>query len=172
MPEHASELILVTTEFPDSETISALSQNDNPVKLLKWHPTLDISKHLRPPKLAHVRPHSITYEQALSGINVQIPGTPFMRHGDTLVFNWGLNQSSTHLLLRTITKNSTVRVLCISYDLMTEPHVGLVDVWYEVYRGAFLIGISGATRVRVNPPLTLSAADWVDPVTPPENSGT
>ena len=130
---------LQSTMVPDDET------SDPPV----WHPEVNISRSLKAPKLAHVRPNSITYEQALNGINVQIPGTPAMKFGDNLVFYWGLNKSSTKLLLPSINKQTTVRVLCISYSLMNHQHFGQVELYYEVHRGPFLVGVSPKTRVTV-----------------------
>lgn len=129
----------------EADVASDDEESDTPI----WHPSVNISRNLKPPKLAHVRPHSITYEQAHGGINVQIPGTPAMHFGDILVFYWGLNKSSTRLLLRTITKQTTARVLCVSYDLMTHLHFGPVEVYYEVHRGPYLVGISPITHVTV-----------------------
>jgi hypothetical protein len=114
------------------------------------HPELNISRHLKAPKLSHVKPNTVTYEQAHAGVNVNIPGSDKMRLGDTLMFYWGQNKSSTRIHLRTITKDSTVRVLCISYELIAHLQYGLVDVYYEVHRDQYLIGTSPAVRVTVN----------------------
>lgn len=146
-PKYIPDLKAGPTEVlepePDDESSDEFSKP--PIR----HPSLDISRSLRPPKLAHVRPHSITYEQAHGGINVQIPGTSAMHYNDALVFYWGLNKSSTRLLLRTVNKQTTVRVLCVSYDLMTHLHYGPVEVYYEVHRGPYLIGISPTLHVTV-----------------------
>ncbi len=114
------------------------------------HPELNISRHLKAPKLSHVKPNTVTYEQAHAGVNINIPGSEKMRLGDTLVFYWGQNKSSTRIHLRTIDKDSTVRVLCISYDFIAHLHYGLVDVYYEVHRDQQLIGTSPAVRVTVS----------------------
>lgn len=113
------------------------------------HPELNISRYLKAPKLSHVKPNTVTYEQAYAGVNVNIPGSDKMRLGDTLVFYWGQNKSSTQIHLRAINKDSTVRVLCISYDLLAHLQFGLVDVYYEVHRDQYLIGTSAAVRVTV-----------------------
>lgn len=146
-PKYVPDLNTGPAEVPEpaSDDESDNEVRDPPI----WHPKLNISRSLKPPKLAHVRPHSITYEQAHGGINVQIPGTTAMHFNDVLVFYWGLNKSSTRLLLRSITKQSTVRVLCISYDLMTHLHYGPVEVYYEVHRGPYLMGISPILHVTV-----------------------
>lgn len=146
-PKYVPDLNTGPAEVPDPETDN---ESDNEVSNPPiWHPQLNISRNLKPPKLAHVRPHSITNEQAHGGINVQIPGTTAMHFNDVLVFYWGLNKSSTRLLLRSITKQTTVRVLCISYDLMTHLHYGPVEVYYEVHRGPYLVGISPILHVTV-----------------------
>lgn len=114
------------------------------------HPELNISRHLKAPKLSHVKPNTVTYEQAHAGVDVNIPGSDKMRLGDILMFYWGQNKSSTQIHLRTITKDSTVRVLCVSYELIAHLQYGLVDVYYEVHRDQYLIGTSPAVRVTVN----------------------
>jgi hypothetical protein len=145
--EYVPDLNAGPVEVPEPETDdeSDTEVSSPPIR----HPKLDISRNLKPPKLAHVRPHSITYEQAHGGINVQIPGTAAMHFNDVLVFYWGLNKSSTRLLLRSINKQTTVRVLCISYDLMTHLHYGAVEVYYEVHRGPYLVGVSPILHVTV-----------------------
>lgn len=145
--EYVPDLNAGPVEVPEPETDdeSDTEVSSPPIR----HPKLDISRNLKPPKLAHVRPHSITYEQAHGGINVQIPGTAAMHFNDVLVFYWGLNKSCTRLLLRSINKQTTVRVLCISYDLMTHLHYGAVEVYYEVHRGPYLVGVSPILHVTV-----------------------
>ena len=114
------------------------------------HPDLNISRYLKAPRLANVKPNTVSYEQANAGVHINIPGSEKMRLGDTLVFYWGQNKSSTLIRLRDISKDSTVRVLCVSYDLIAQAQYGLVDVYYEVHRDEYLIGTSPAIRVTVN----------------------
>lgn len=151
LPESGNtrELKLVPNNVPAPQTKISM-----PMTYL----ALDISRHLKAPKLSNVKPNTVSYEQAHKGININIPGAAQMRFGDTLVFYWGTNKSSTQLHLRNISKDSTVRVLCISYQFISDPQYGLVDVYYEVHRDHQLIGTSPAVRVTVNrdptPPAT------------------
>lgn len=158
-PEHAPGLKLVSKDLPPPETESP--ETDTPdinCTLPSVHPAADISRYLKAPKLSNVKPNTVSYEQAYKGININIPGSLQMRLGDTLMFYWGQNASSTLIHLRHITKDTTVRVLCVSYQLINEPQFGLVDVYYEVYRDDRLIGTSPAISVTVNgeptPPAT------------------
>lgn len=112
-----------------------------------WAP--NISNTLKPPVLPNVNPRSISQEQAYSGIAVHIPGSPLMEEGDTIVFNWGLHQSSTRIL-HTIGFSKVARVLCIAYGLITPVQYGLVDVYFEVLRRGKRIGTSPALLVTVN----------------------
>ncbi len=122
---------------------------DNPSVI--QHPELNISRHLKAPRLPYVKPYVISHEQAQLGITVNIPGSAHMRFGDILVFYWGRNRSSTTIHLRTITRDSTVRVLCLAYPLINHQQYGPVDVYYEVHRGPFRIGTSETARVVVKP---------------------
>lgn len=133
----------------DTNTLLATESIDTIEVHANERQPLDISRHLRLPRFANIKPNIISHEQALSGIIVNIPGSAMMRFGDTLVFYWGQNKSSTPLLLHTISNDSTVRVLCISYQFITHLQYGLVDVYYEVYRGPQLIGTSPAARITV-----------------------
>lgn len=137
----APELTLVSNNPPPEGADSTVSTQ---------HPDLNISRYLKAPKLANVKPNTVSYEQANAGVHINIPGSEKMRLGDTLVFYWGQNKSSTQIRLRTIDKDSTVRVLCVSYDLLAHVQYGLVDVYYEVHRDQYLIGTSPAVRVTVN----------------------
>lgn len=138
---HTPELKLVPDDAPESGINTSVHTS---------HPTVDISRHLKAPRLSNVKPNTVSYDQAHKGININIPGAAQMRFGDTLVFHWGQNESSTQLLLRNITRESTVRVLCISYELITHAHYGVVDVFYEVHRDHQLIGTSPVVKVTVN----------------------
>jgi hypothetical protein len=123
-------------------------------------PTLefpDISSGLKPPVLPHVKPEAISYEQAHAGVGVHIPGSGLMQPGDELVFYWGVNSSSTTILLNTVTANSTVRVLCISYHFIECVQYGLVELYFEVYRDQHLIGTSPALMVTVNRNVSVTA---------------
>lgn len=139
--EHSQELKLVPNDAPPPD-------NNGPSTML--HPTVEISRQLRAPRLGNVKPNIVSYQQAHKGVNINIPGSAQMRFGDTLVFYWGTNKSSTQLHMRTINKDSTVRVLCISYDLVSDPQYGLVDVYYQVHRHGYLIGTSPTIRVTVH----------------------
>lgn len=133
-------------------------------------PVVDISRHLRAPKLSNVKPNTVTFEQAYSGVNVNIPGSVQMRMGDTLVFQWGTIRSSTRLHLRKITKDSTVRVLCVSYEFITEPEYGLLEVFYEVHRDEQLIGTSPVIKVTVKGDPTPPAAPRQKKAKPQDNN--
>lgn len=122
---------------------------DNPPVI--QHPELNISSHLKAPKLPYVKPYVISHEQAQLGITINIPGSAHMRFGDRLVFYWGRNRSSTTIHLRTITKDTTVRVLCVAYPLINHPQFGPVDVYYEIHRGPYRVGTSQTARVVVRP---------------------
>lgn len=122
---------------------------DNPPVI--QHPELNISRHLKAPRLPYIKPYVISHEQAQLGITVNIPGSTHMRFGDRLVFHWGRNRSSTTIHLRTITRDTTVRVLCVAYPLINHPQYGPVDVYYEIHRGPFRIGTSQTARVVVKP---------------------
>ena len=148
--EHSQELKLVPNEMPPPDHASS------PM----LHPTVDISRQLKAPRLGNVKPNTVSYQQAHKGININIPGSAQMRFGDTLAFYWGSNKSSTQLHMRTINKDSTVRVLCISYDLLSDPQYGLVDVYYEVHRNGYLIGTSPTIKVTVH-------SDPTTPTPPP-----
>lgn len=139
--EHNREIKLVPNDVPTKK------DNDASPTL---HPTVEISRQLKAPRLANVKPNTVSYQQAHKGVHINIPGSAQMRFGDTLVFYWGVNKSSTQIHLRTITKESTVRVLCISYEFLTYPQFGLVDVYYEVHRDKYLIGTSPVIRVTVH----------------------
>jgi hypothetical protein len=139
--ENAPELTLVSTNSHPEGADSTVSIQ---------HPDLNISRYLKAPRLANVKPNTVSYEQANAGVHINIPGSEKMRLGDTLVFYWGQNKSSTLIRLRSISKDSTVRVLCVSYDLIAQVQYGLVDVYYEVHRDQYLIGTSPAVRVTVN----------------------
>lgn len=110
----------------------------------------DISDTLKAPFLPHVNPDAISYEQAHAGVCVHIPGSALMSSGDELVFYWGMNSSTTPLLISAATANTTVRVLCITYNFIEYVQYGLVDVYYEIYRDQYLIGTSPVLMVNVN----------------------
>jgi hypothetical protein len=171
-PEHAPGLKLLSKDVPPPETEApetAVSETAAPEinsTSPSLHPVADISRHLKAPKLSNVKPNTISYEQAYKGININIPGSVQMRLGDTLMFYWGQNASSTRIHLRHITRDTTVRVLCVSYQLINEPQFGLVDVYYEVYRDDQLIGTSPAIRVTVNHEPTPPATPKRIPKTP------
>lgn len=113
-----------------------------------WAP--NISNTLKAPLLPNVNPESISHAQAHAGICVHLPGSPLMEEGDTIVFHWGLNQSSTRIL-HAVGFSSTVRVLCVAYNFIAHIQYGLVDVYFEVFRCGKLIGTSPAALVTVNP---------------------
>jgi hypothetical protein len=110
----------------------------------------DISDSLKAPFLPHVNPDAISYEQVHTGVCVHIPGSAKMLFGDELVFYWGVNSSSTPILLKHVNSNSVVRVLCVSYHFIGCVQYGLVDLYVEVYRDQHLIGTSPALVVTVN----------------------
>jgi hypothetical protein len=132
-----------------SSEVLPVTPVDNPPVI--QHPELNISRHLKAPRLPYVKPYVISHEQAQLGITVNIPGSAHMRFGDRLVFYWGRNRSSTTIHLRTIPRDTTVRVLCVAYPLINHPQYGPVDVYYEIIRGPFLIGTSQTARVVVKP---------------------
>lgn len=130
-------------QSPDNQQrSSALSAPHRP-----WAP--NISNTLKAPHLPGVDPANISHDQAYAGISVHIPGSPLMEEGDTIVFHWGMNQSSTRIL-HAVGFSSTVRVLCIAYNFIQHLQFGLVDVYFEVFRRGKRIGISPATLVTVN----------------------
>jgi hypothetical protein len=108
----------------------------------------DISNTLQAPRLPNLDPQNISHAQAWAGICIHIPGSPRMAEGDTIVFHWGLNRSSTRIM-HAVGMNATVRVLCIAYSFVSHVQYGLVDVYFEVYRRGKKIGTSPATRVIV-----------------------
>lgn len=149
--EHHSELILVSDDLPPT-----IDKPSSPA----LHPTVEISRQLKAPRLGNVKPNTVSFQQAHKGVSINIPGSAQMRFGDTLVFYWGANKSSTQIHLRTVTKDTTVRVLCISYGFLTYQQFGLVDVYYEVHRDQYLIGSSPVIRVTVQ-------SEPTPPTTPP-----
>lgn len=112
-----------------------------------WAP--NISNTLKAPLLPNVNPNSISHAQAYEGIAVHIPGSPLMEEGDTIVFHWGLNESSTRVL-HAVGFSVTVRVLCVTYSFIAHLQYGLVDVYFDVLRNGKLIGTSPAVLVTVN----------------------
>lgn len=110
----------------------------------------DISHDLKAPFLPHIKAEIISYDQVHAGVCVHIPGSALMLCGDELVFYWGVNSSSTPILLNSIGANSVVRVLCITYNFIECVQYGLVDVYFEVYRDQYLIGTSPTLMVTVN----------------------
>lgn len=122
---------------------AALSRPHRP-----WAP--NISNMLKAPVLPNVNPRNISHGQAYAGIAVHIPGSPLMEEGDTIVFHWGMNESSTRIL-HAVGFSATVRVLCITYNFIEHMQFGLVDVYFEVYRRGKLIGTSPAELVTVHP---------------------
>ncbi|HEX8592238.1 MAG TPA: hypothetical protein VF682_02985 [Pseudomonas sp.] len=111
---------------------------------------LDISHDLKAPFLPNLESDVISHEQVHIGVGIHLAGSALMLPGDELVFYWGVNSSSTTLLLNNITSSSTVRVLCITYHFIEVPQYGVVDLYFEVYRDQYLIGTSPALMVTVN----------------------
>ncbi|WP_024695926.1 hypothetical protein [Pseudomonas syringae] len=109
----------------------------------------DISETLKAPILPNVNPDAITQEQAFAGISVHIPGSIRLCEDDVIHFYWGKNSSVTKVYHR-VGANSIVRVLCISYNFLPFLHYGLVDLYYEVYRGQHMLGTSPVLKVTVN----------------------
>lgn len=137
------------------------SKNEQPSRDLSpphrpWAP--NISNTLKAPLLPNVNPQNISHAQAHAGISVHLPGSPLMEEGDTIVFHWGLNQSSTRIL-HAVGFSSTVRVLCVAYTFLAHVQYGLVDVYFEVFRRGKLIGTSPAALVTVNPDESVKAAE-------------
>jgi hypothetical protein len=139
-PTCATELKPVAHHWPDNPLAMATH----------WPPVPDISHDLRAPVLPNANPDAISHEEAHAGVSIHLPGSSLMQYGDTLMFYWGLNDSSTQLRLNHVTAGSTVRVLCISYHFINYVQYGLVDLYFEVYRNHQRIGTSPTLRVTVN----------------------
>ncbi|WP_240500469.1 hypothetical protein [Pseudomonas syringae] len=141
-------------ETPPTNNTDKNKQQETPsanVDKPQAQPTFgDISDSLKAPFLPHVKPDAISYEEVHTGVCVHIPGSAKMLFGDELVFYWGVNSSSTPILLKHVNSNSVVRVLCISYHFIECVQYGLVDLYFEVYRDQQLIGTSPALVVTVN----------------------
>jgi len=141
-------------ETPPDNNIDKNKQQETPIThadIPQKKPALgDISNSLKAAFLPHVKPDAISYEEVHTGVCVHIPGSAQMLFGDELVFYWGVNSSSTPILLKHVNSNSVVRVLCISYHFIECVQYGLVDLYFEVYRDQHLIGTSPALVVTVN----------------------
>ncbi|KPC33335.1 Uncharacterized protein ABJ99_2193 [Pseudomonas syringae pv. cilantro] len=117
-------------------------------KMTSLHIPSDISDTLKPPLLPDNDGNTISYEDAHLGVVVHIPGSIKMCCGDEIRFYWGKNLSTTTLFHR-VGEDSIIRVLCISYDLVSYILYGQVDVYYELYRDQRLIGTSPVLKVNI-----------------------
>jgi len=131
-----------------NNNIQSADDQDGAAAHRPWAP--NISNTLQAPQLPGINPNSISHAQAYAGISVHIPGSPLMEEGDTIVFHWGQNVSSTRIL-HAVGFSVTVRVLCVAYSFIPHIQYGLVDVYFEVFRGSKRIGTSPALLVTVNP---------------------